>query len=385
MNTMHGGVAGRVMLVVIGMWSLRLAAAPAGAFARAPIGVNLAGAEFAGQKVPGVEGREYGWPTPECLDYWHAKGMRLVRLPFLWERLQPELMGSFETNYMAALKRTIDELRARHMQVVLDVHNYAKYRGQKIGSEQVPVAAFADLWGRLATTFKDDPVIWGYGLMNEPACKPWAPAAQAAVLAIRKADMHTPIVVANDYPGWSASPSSILKYGGAAGKSGDLATWAAERMPIGDPATFIDPGSNIIFEIHVYLDHDNSGTYRKSYAEEIARTDGPGVRVSPEIGVDRIRPFAAWVKRHGVRGYVGEFGVPANPNVDLRWLEALDRTVAFIHTNNIACTYWAAGPRWTPGNPNVIERSGWPTGTSKEERLGDRPQLKVLMKYMQQP
>lgn len=91
------------------------------------------------------------------------------------------LVLPFEPDYLAGLKHTVDGLRSRQMQVVLDVHNCAKYRGQKIGSEQVPVAAFAELWGRLATTFKDDPVIWGYGLRNEPACKPWAPAAQAAV------------------------------------------------------------------------------------------------------------------------------------------------------------------------------------------------------------
>lgn len=346
------------------------------------IGVNWAGPEFAGRNLPGVENQHYGWPTAESLDYWKSKGVVLIRLPFLWERLQPALSGEFDPGYLAALKRSVGLIRERKMMVVLDLHNYGKYRGQHIGSERVPVEGFADVWRRLALEFKDDPAVCGYGLMNEPGCKPWVEFVQKAIDAIRAVDAKTAIFVANDYPGWGASAQHIKKYGGEAGKRGDLATWAAERMPIGDPKMLKDPSDNIVFEAHIYFDHDNSGTYKKTYAEEIARKDGPGVRVSPDIGVERLAPFAAWVKQNNVRGFVGEFGVPANPDIDPRWLDALDNAVAFMKANGLSGTYWAAGSRWTHGRDYVIEPQGWATTLPPEERVKDRPQLKVLQKHI---
>ena len=53
------------------------------------LGVNLAGAEFGTPNhVPGVFGTDYIYPTHTEIDYYAAKGMSVVRLPFLWERLQ---------------------------------------------------------------------------------------------------------------------------------------------------------------------------------------------------------------------------------------------------------------------------------------------------------
>jgi endoglucanase len=156
--------------------------------ARAMIGVNWAGAEFAPRNLPGVENRDFGWPTAESLDYWKSKGVLLIRLPFSWERLQPALQGELAPDYLAGLKRSVGLIRERKMRMVLDLHNYGKYRGQLIGSETVPVEAFADVWRRLAGEFKDNPAISGYGLMNEPACKPWVDKVQAAIDAIRAVD-----------------------------------------------------------------------------------------------------------------------------------------------------------------------------------------------------
>lgn len=358
-------------------------APPEGASDAKPmIGVNWAGAEFAPRNLPGVENRDYGWPTAASLDYWKSKGVTLFRLPFSWERLQPTLQGELAPDYLAGLTRSVALIRDRDMRVLLDLHNYGKYRGQPIGSETVPVEAFADVWRRLAEVFKGDKAVWGYGLMNEPACKPWPDMVQVAIDAIRAVDAKTAIFVANDYAGWSASPSHIKRYGGEAGKRGDFAAWAEERLPICDPKKLRDPANNLVYEMHFYFDHDNSGTYKETYEEESKRTDGPGVRVTPETGIDRVRPFAAWVKKHNVRGFVGEFGVPANPGIDPRWLDALDNAVAFMQTNHLDCTYWAAGTRWTAGRDYVIEPQGWATTLSPEERAKDRPQLEILKKHL---
>lgn len=339
------------------------------------VGVNIAGAEFAGHELPGIEGRHYGWPTAECLDYWRAKGVRLIRLPFRWERLQPELMKEFDPGYSAGLDRSVKLMQDRNMQVILDVHNYAMYRGKVIGSEEVPREAFADLWRRLATEFKDNPAIWGYGLMNEPSGKcEWLKTAQAAIDAIRAVDPKTRIVVANDYPGWATTR--------AVQREKDLAAWAEQHMPIPTPDALHDPAQNLVFEVHVYFDHDASGTYRKDYASEIARRDGPEVRVGPNTGVDRVRPFAAWLAKHQAKGFIGEYSAPANPDTDPRWLETLGNFLAFLDDHCIPNTYWSGGTRWTPGHAWVIERSGWSTSLPAEEREKDRPQLEILQQHM---
>ncbi|NQT91921.1 MAG: cellulase family glycosylhydrolase, partial [Lentisphaerae bacterium] len=171
------------------------------------VGVNLAGAEFAPHAIPGVENRNYGWPGAECLDYWKNRGIRLIRLPFLWQRLQPTLMGGFDPTYVAGFDRTMRLLEERKMSVILDLHNYQMRMGKAIGGVDVPLAAYADLMRRLAARYRDSPSLWGYGLMNEPNGKgcPWAKCAQAGIDAIRTVDRRTQILVANDYPGWQCT------------------------------------------------------------------------------------------------------------------------------------------------------------------------------------
>ncbi|UIY29469.1 glycoside hydrolase family 5 protein [Neorhizobium galegae] len=75
--------------------SLAVAAGAAEAKTACLRGVNLAGAEF------GSLGDEYGkgyiYPTKETIDYFAGKGFNTVRLPFLWERLQPQLYKGFDS------------------------------------------------------------------------------------------------------------------------------------------------------------------------------------------------------------------------------------------------------------------------------------------------
>lgn len=338
------------------------------------LGINWAGPEFS-NALPGVEGVNYGWPTAESLDYWKEKGIRLIRLPFKWERLQPELKTDFDPKYLAGLERSVALMRERGMKVILDVHNYAVYRQKPIGTGEVTVDAFADLWRRLAEKFKDETAIWGYGLMNEPTGKcDWPAAAQAAIDAIRAVDAKTMILVANDYAGWSATRANQRE-------KDHLAEWAEKGMRIPDPAKLRDPSSNLRFELHTYFDHDASGTYKKTYEEEITRRDGPEVRVGPNTGIDRIRPFVEWLKKHKVKGFIGEYSAPANPGVDPRWMETLEKTLAFMQENCLPSTYWAGGTCWSLGHGSVIEQNGWPKSMTGDERKQDRPQVAVLQKH----
>jgi endoglucanase len=54
-------------------------------------GVNLSGAEY----DPGgtQEGTNYTYPTDAEIDYYASKGMTVIRLPFLLERVEPVAGG----------------------------------------------------------------------------------------------------------------------------------------------------------------------------------------------------------------------------------------------------------------------------------------------------
>lgn len=135
-------------------------------------GVNLAGMEFAPTAIPGVVGTSYFVPTAAEFDYYKAKGLTLMRVPFLWERIQPALGGALDPTYLGYLNTIVGYAAARGMTVILDVHNYGAYltggANHTIGAADgvVTQAHFTDLWTRLATYFKGQPV-W-YGLQNEP-------------------------------------------------------------------------------------------------------------------------------------------------------------------------------------------------------------------------
>jgi hypothetical protein len=77
---------------------------------------------------------------------------------------------------------------------------------------------------------------------------------------------------------------------------------------------------------------DHSGTYKMSYTLNGA---------TPDRGVEWVRPFAEWLKQHGQRGILTEFGVPNN---DPRWLELTQRLLLYLAQEKIPWTYWAGGP-----------------------------------------
>lgn len=306
----------------------------------APFGVNLAGAEFGK-----IDGGEYGYPTPYELDYFKSKGLTLFRLPFKWERIQPEMNAELDSVELAGMIAFVDAARDRGLLIILDMHNYGRrYIDGKhhiIGSPEVSIADVADAWRRLADEFKDYDNIWAYGIMNEPhdmrEDTPWFDIAQEIINSIREVDTKNAIAVGGD--SWSSADR-----------------WLEQSDNL---KNLSDPANNLIFEGHVYFDHDASGAYRGSYDEEGA---------TPTIGIERVAPFVTWLKKHNFRGFVGEYGVP---HQDPRWLEVLDNMLDYMQSNGVNGTYWAAGPRWGTYKLAVQPRNG-----------EDRPQMKVLEKYL---
>ncbi len=300
-------------------------------------GVNFAGAEFG--DPPGVYGKDYIYPGDETIAYFAGKGFNGARLPFRWERLQPRLGRAFAMGERRRLVDTVKRLKAAGFTVVLDPHNYAYHAGRQIGSDEVPVEAFADFWRRLATEFANDPAVQ-FGLMNEPHDIPadqWLVAANAAIAAIRSTGADNLVYV----PGtiWTGAHS-----------------WESDR-PGGSNARVMlgveDPAKNYAYEVHQYLDDDFSGTHDTCEGAESA--------------VAALERFTAWLRENGKRGFLGEFGASAKTEC----LTALSRMTAVVDGAPdvwTGWTYWAAGDWWPPTEALNIQ----PT------KDGDRLQLRAL-------
>lgn len=306
-------------------------------------GVNLAGAEFNDEQAPGVYNTHYTYPTAAEFDYYHAKGLDLIRLPFRWERIQHTLNGSLNAAELARMDAMVGHASARGMKIILDMHNYARrWQGGSevlIGTGSVTLAHFGDVWRRLADHYKGNSAIYGYGIMNEPYSTggTWPVIAQTAVDAIRTVDLGTYVIVGGD------------TFSNAVG-------WRAKNPNL----DIQDPVGRLIYEAHCYFDGDHSGRYQQTYDAQAAY---------PMIGVDRVKEFVEWLQEKGVKGFIGEYGVPAD---DSRWNTVLDNFLAYLDANGVSGTYWAGGPWW-----GTYILSCEPTSNFTV----DRPQMSVLEQY----
>lgn len=129
---------------------------------------------------PGTPGVEYHYDGPATFSFLARRGVEFVRIPFRWERLQPELGRALAGDELDRLLGVVGRAGAAGLKVVLDMHNYGAYYladgtsgvRRPIGSPELPVWRFAEIWGRIASNFKDEPAVVGYGLMNEPVGLP---------------------------------------------------------------------------------------------------------------------------------------------------------------------------------------------------------------------
>jgi endoglucanase len=196
--------------------------------------------------------------------------MEVVRLPFLWERMQHIQLGPLDAAELGRLDDVVNYATGKGLKIEIEPHNYGYGFGALIGSAQTPNSSFAEFWGELAIHYKSNPGVI-FGLMNEPheqTATAWLGSANAAIAAIRNAGAMQEILVPGSY--WDGAWS-----------------WTTT-----DNATVIgtgvqEPAHNFALEVHQYLDADSSGTH-------------PGV-VSPTIGVERLTAITQWAEAKGYR------------------------------------------------------------------------------------
>jgi len=305
-------------------------------------GTNLSGAEFQDQIEPGRYGTDYSFPITQTIAYFGNKGLRVLRVPVRWERIQDGLGGPLDGANMRRLDTLVSYAAAHAAKVIIDLHNYGSYvlHGARylVGSAQVPQSALVDVWKKLAVHYAGNPGIYGYDLMNEPAEGTWPHDAAAVTNGIRQVDTTTQLLVESDI--------------------------------VGQPPRFTltDPMSNLVYSIHEYFDRTGSGFYNPAYTYEMNGA-------YPTIGVDRARPVITWLRAHRVKAFYGEYGIP---NTDPRWLTTLDTFLRYLHANSDVIsggTYWSAGQRW-----NSYALSVEPLDLGQPAQT-DAVQMDVLRKY----
>lgn len=284
----------------------------------------------------------------ETYTYFADKGFELFRLAISWERIQPVLHGPLSEEFLGHLRDNIRWAKAAgaNSKVIIDIHNYAKYDQVPIDTPGGPTTAdFADLWVRLSDAFRDEPAVYAYGLMNEPAYvgyEEWYAISQAAVSAIR-ANGDTKLIAVPG-PEWSGAHK-----------------WPVDREP-----WIEDPADNLLYEAHQYFDINYGGSYRDNYETINAHFGGDVNAFAAAI----LQRWADWLNKYRLRGLLGEFATPYDEFGPL-WNTVLDTAMQVLEKNGISSSYWAAGTGWDPKLNAIIQPRGGK----------DAPQMAVLTKY----
>lgn len=279
------------------------------------LGVNVAGAEFGEDTVPGTRDTTYIWPSLAEVDYYASKGLKVLRIPLLFQR-------ALQVADLALLKALVDRAAAKSMYVIIDPHHYARLpsRTGTLATDPTVKAQITTYWSSLAEALKSKSnVVWG--LMNEPfglSASAWVAIANEWIAAIRATGSeHLILVPGTQFTGahsWVTSGNSVALL------------------------SVVDSKNNWAAEVHQYFDSDFSGTTRVA------------VLGSGSTTLDAV---IAWGRTNSIRVFVGEFGA-ATPEGDVEveaFLDEMDGARDVI----IGATWWAGGPWWDADYFPLIE------------------------------
>ncbi|MCU1514715.1 MAG: endoglucanase, partial [Microbacteriaceae bacterium] len=142
-------------------------------------GVNLSGIDH--PEARRTDGPAVFVPTAADVAYLASRGVKSIRLPSMWEHLQPNLGGPLDTTRLAVLQQIITACASNGIRVILDLaHNYGRYELPSGGGLQtialssgpLTAAHLADFWSKVATWVKADPTrastVHSFDIMNEP-------------------------------------------------------------------------------------------------------------------------------------------------------------------------------------------------------------------------
>lgn len=243
-------------------------------------------------------------------------GLNAFRLPVAWQYLVNDVVGAtLDATNLAAYDSLVTSCTSVAEMCIIDIHNYARWNGELIGESGGPTnAQFASLWSQLATKYASNTKV-AFGIMNEPhdltSVTDWAATVQAAVTAIRTAGAtsQTILLPGND---WTHA-STLISDGSAA---------ALLTVKNVDGTT-----DNLVFDIHQYLDSDDSGTSSTCVTNNVAS----------------LTTLAAWLKTNGRQALLSETG---GGSTDSTCLSMVCQELSYLMENPdqfLGYTGWAAG------------------------------------------
>ncbi|KAJ7090641.1 carbohydrate-binding module family 1 protein/Glycoside hydrolase family 5 protein [Mycena epipterygia] len=253
------------------------------------VGVNIAGFDF-GCNTDGSCTASAAYPP--LLQYYgkdgkgqmthfvNDDGYNIFRLPVGWQFLTNNVIGPVNQTNLEIYDALVQTCLAAGASCIIDIHNYARWNGEIIGQGGPTNEQFATTWSEIATFYKDTPKVI-FGVMNEPHDVPdinlWAGSVQAAVTAIRNAGATTQMILlpGNDW----TSAGTFLSDGSA----------AALSKVVNPDGSF----TNLVFDVHKYLDSDNSGTHPECVTNNID---------------DAWAPLTQWLRCNGRKALNSETG-----------------------------------------------------------------------------
>ncbi|KAK4550439.1 hypothetical protein LTR36_000017 [Oleoguttula mirabilis] len=282
-------------------------------------GVNIAGFDFgcgtdgtcstASTDNPGTAG------IAQMKHFVTDDGLNAFRLPVSWQYLVNNVLGgTLDTTAIAAYDTLVQGcLSAGAAMCIIDIHNYARWNGAIIGQGGPTNAQFASLWSQIATKYASNSKVT-FGIMNEPHdvdITEWAATVQAAVTAIRQAGATTQKILlpGNDY----TSGAQFISNGSGA---------ALITVVNLDGST-----TNLIFDVHQYLDSDNSGTNAACATNNVAS----------------FTTLGQWLRTNSRKAMLTETGGGAT---DSTCLTDVCQELALLNTYSdvfLGWTGWAAG------------------------------------------
>lgn len=257
------------------------------------------------------------------------QGSKYFRIPFGWKYIQPQLFSDLNDTFFQQFDLLVQKALSNGAIVVIDVHNYARINGGIIGQGGPTNDAFADLWQRLASKYAQTANII-FGVMNEPHeldLTQWAVSVQAALKAIRDAGAKSQLVLlpGSDY-------SSINDFN---------ATFSA----LGNITDYDGSNTRLIFDIHSYLDFDNSGTN----AECIHNN------------VDTLMNVKDILTQYSRQAFLSETG---GGNVD-SCVKLMSDQMAFVTSNSDQFLGWVAWAAGSFSTDYVLSLTPFPDGSDQ--------------------
>jgi endoglucanase len=222
---------------------------------------------------------------------------------------------------------------------------------------------FADFWGKLASIFKDNPLV-EYGLVNEPnnmSTMVWWEIAQKCIDAIRAAGATSNIYVPGN--GWTGAASWTADwYDTATPARSNAYGWLNAN---GEGAPLYDPLGKSIAEVHLYLDENASG--------------GSDELVSPTIARDRLSIAVNEASAQGYQLFVGEIGLCAGATAAA---ETWQDFIAYVSSQASTCVgfaWWAGGePAWWH-DVHAPHFSISPTAVADGVYSGNTPNMNMIV------